>query len=65
LPCNAITNELDAEDFSFSNKLQHEAEAAFAERKGKDNFVEYEFHEYKGLPDRNRISRLEVVLNNV
>jgi len=60
-----VTNELGAEDFSFSNKLQFEAEATFAERKGKDNFVEYEFHEYKGLPDFNRMSRMEVVLNNV
>ena len=50
---------------AFSNQLQHEAETAFAERRGKYNFVEYEFHEYKGLPDSNRIPRLEIVLNNV
>jgi len=36
------------EDSSFGPALRNEAEAVFAERKGKDNFLEYEFVDYKG-----------------
>lgn len=33
---------------SFGPKLRNEAEAAFAERKDKPEFVDYEFKDYKG-----------------
>ncbi|KAH9480066.1 Hydrolase tropI [Psilocybe cubensis] len=36
------------EDMWFPDTLRSAAEAEFASRKGKDNFVEYEFKEYKG-----------------
>jgi carboxymethylenebutenolidase len=53
---------MDADDMAFSNQLQRDAEMAFSERKYQPNFVEYEFHEYKGLPHCNRIPRLDIVL---
>lgn len=34
---------------SFSKELRLRAEAEFEGRKGKDNFVEYEFKDYKGI----------------
>ncbi|KAF9554172.1 dienelactone hydrolase endo-1,3,1,4-beta-D-glucanase [Agrocybe pediades] len=36
------------EDFNFSNELRDQCEAELASRKGKDNFVEYEFKIWKG-----------------
>ncbi|PPQ71948.1 hypothetical protein CVT25_002826 [Psilocybe cyanescens] len=36
------------DDMWFSNSLRLQCEAEFAARKGKENFVEYEFKEYKG-----------------
>ncbi|KDR77601.1 hypothetical protein GALMADRAFT_245751 [Galerina marginata CBS 339.88] len=36
------------EDLFFPDTLRQQSEAVFAERKGKENFVEYEFKEYKG-----------------
>lgn len=37
-----------AEDEYFGPKIRNEAEAIFAARKGKPDFVEYEFNDYKG-----------------
>jgi hypothetical protein len=36
------------EDMTFPTKSRLAAEADFASRKGKDDFVEYEFKDYKG-----------------
>ncbi|KAF4621841.1 hypothetical protein D9613_012100 [Agrocybe pediades] len=36
------------EDYFFPDSLRHQAEAEFARRKGKGNWVEYEFKEWKG-----------------
>ncbi|KAF8903658.1 dienelactone hydrolase endo-1,3,1,4-beta-D-glucanase [Gymnopilus junonius] len=36
------------DDMFFSNTLRNQSEAVFKEKEGKDNFVEYEFKEYKG-----------------
>jgi len=36
------------EDIMFSPSLRNQAEAIFAARKGKDNFIEYEFEDYEG-----------------
>ena len=36
------------EDFSFGPKLRNEAEAVFAARKDKPEFIEYEFKDWKG-----------------
>ncbi|KAF8069025.1 dienelactone hydrolase endo-1,3,1,4-beta-D-glucanase [Lyophyllum atratum] len=36
------------DDLFFSPALRLQAEALFSERKGTENFVEYEFHDYKG-----------------
>jgi len=33
---------------SFNSQLRKRAEEAFSERRGKENFVEYEFKDYKG-----------------
>ena len=38
-----------ADDQWFPTDVQQKAEAIFAERKGKENFVEYEFKQWKGL----------------
>ena len=46
---------------SFGPDLRNKAEAVFAERKGKDNFIEYEFVDYKG--SSRRPLRLEVILS--
>ena len=35
-------------DTSFTPPLRQEAEAHFASRKDKDDFVEYEFEDYEG-----------------
>jgi hypothetical protein len=32
----------------FSDSLRNKVEAAFAGRKGREDFVDYEFKEYKG-----------------
>lgn len=37
------------DDMFFSPSLRLKTEAIFAERKGTDKFVEYEFKDYKGL----------------
>lgn len=37
------------DDMVFPNSFRSECEAEFAARKGKENFVEYEFQEYKGM----------------
>jgi hypothetical protein len=37
------------DDKWFPTDVQQKAEAIFAERKGKENFVEYEFRQWKGL----------------
>ena len=36
---------------SFGPKLRNEAEAVFAERKDKPEFVQYEFKDFKGEAD--------------
>ncbi|EJC97916.1 dienelactone hydrolase endo-1,3,1,4-beta-D-glucanase [Fomitiporia mediterranea MF3/22] len=36
------------EDMAFGPKLRNEAEAIFAARKDKPEFIDYEFHDYKG-----------------
>ncbi|KIK69561.1 hypothetical protein GYMLUDRAFT_33934 [Collybiopsis luxurians FD-317 M1] len=36
------------EDFTFKPKLRQKSEAIFAARKSKDNFIDYEFKDYKG-----------------
>jgi carboxymethylenebutenolidase len=42
-------SQLDlSDDFSFNKTLRMQVEAAFAERKGTDQFVDYEFKDYKG-----------------
>lgn len=41
-----LTHALD--DLIFTPKLRLAAEAEFAGRVGKDNYVQYEFEEYKG-----------------
>lgn len=33
---------------SFKKEIRDKAEAIFAARKGKDDYVEYEFKDYKG-----------------
>lgn len=33
----------------FKKQFQHECEAEFKSREGKDNFVDYEFKDYKGV----------------
>jgi len=38
----------DIEDFTFPDKFRDQVEAQFASRKGKENFVEYEFKIWKG-----------------
>lgn len=45
------------EDMSFGPKIRHEAEAVFAARKDKPDFIEYEFKDFKGklnLGERTR-----------
>ncbi len=39
---------LNADDSWFPTALRNKSEAEFASRKDKENFVEYEFKEYKG-----------------
>jgi len=48
--CYLFWSSIDiiSEDFFFPDSLRHQAEAEFAGRKGKQNFVEYEFKEWKG-----------------
>jgi carboxymethylenebutenolidase len=38
-----------AEDNTFPTKSRQAAEAIFAARKGKEDFVDYEFVDYKGI----------------
>ena len=51
----SLTLSLLSEDFTFGPSLKDEAEASFAARKGKENFVEYEFHDYKGAFNYSRV----------
>lgn len=37
------------EDSTFPPDMKNEAEAVFASRKGKPDFVEYEFKQYMGM----------------
>ena len=39
------------EDMSFGPKIRHEAEAVFAARRDKPEFIEYEFKDFKGRPN--------------
>jgi hypothetical protein len=42
-------SQLDlSDDFAFTKTNRMQVEAAFAERKGTDKFIEYEFKDYKG-----------------
>jgi hypothetical protein len=41
---------LSADDLFFPATLRDKSEAKLESRKGKDNFVEYEFRVYKGCP---------------
>ena len=45
---NPTQSNGDADDFAFKKPLRDEAEASFAARRGKPEFVEYEFRDYKG-----------------
>ena len=48
------------DDQFFPTDVQQRAEAIFAERKGKENFVEYEFKQWKGLR-RFKFSQSELI----
>lgn len=43
-----LTYYRTTEDVYFGPKMRSEAEAIFAARKGKPDFVDYEFNDYKG-----------------
>lgn len=46
--CRIVLTHPALEDSSFKKSLRDEAEAIFAARKEKPDFVEYEFKDYKG-----------------
>lgn len=45
---SSLTFRVSSDDMTFGPKLRQDAEAVFAARKGKDDFVDYEFRDYKG-----------------
>ncbi|THH16643.1 hypothetical protein EW146_g4025 [Bondarzewia mesenterica] len=47
-PLFSVRCHLPGHDMSFSPEIRLQAEALLAGRKGKDNFVEYEFKDWKG-----------------
>ena len=54
-----------SEDVSFGPKLRSQAEAIFAARKDKPEYIDYEFHDFKGELFNYAILGVSVLLANI